>query len=46
MRAWETLPGVAITSTNLAVIAYGKKDFKAARRALERASQAAQHTTA
>jgi tetratricopeptide (TPR) repeat protein len=35
--------GIAITSTNLAVIAYGKKDFKAARRALERASQAAQH---
>src|SRR5258708_28816909 len=37
--------GIAITSTNLAVIAYGKKDFKAARRALERASQEAQHTT-
>jgi tetratricopeptide (TPR) repeat protein len=37
--------GVANTSTNLAVIAYGKKDFKTARRALERASQAAQHTT-
>jgi tetratricopeptide (TPR) repeat protein len=36
---------VAIASTNLAVIAFGKKDFKAARRALERASQEAQHTT-
>jgi tetratricopeptide (TPR) repeat protein len=37
--------GVAIASTNLAVIAYGKKDFKAARRALKRASEAAQHAT-
>jgi tetratricopeptide (TPR) repeat protein len=37
--------GVAIASTNLAVIAYGKKDFKAARRALERASREAQHAT-
>jgi tetratricopeptide (TPR) repeat protein len=37
--------GVAITSTNLAAIAYGKKDFKAARRNLERASQEAQHAT-
>jgi tetratricopeptide (TPR) repeat protein len=37
--------GVAIASTNLAVIAYGHKDFKTARRALERASEEAQHTT-
>ncbi|HET6217835.1 MAG TPA: tetratricopeptide repeat protein [Acidobacteriaceae bacterium] len=37
--------GVAITSTNLAVIAYGKKDFKGARRNMERASQEAQHAT-
>jgi tetratricopeptide (TPR) repeat protein len=37
--------GVAVTSTNLAVIAYGQKDFKTARRALQRAVQEAQHTT-
>jgi tetratricopeptide (TPR) repeat protein len=37
--------GVAVTSTNLAVIAYGQRDFKTARRALQRAVQEAQHTT-
>jgi tetratricopeptide (TPR) repeat protein len=37
--------GVAVTSTNLAVIAYGQRDFKTARRALQRAFQEAQHTT-
>jgi tetratricopeptide (TPR) repeat protein len=37
--------GVAVTSTNLAVIAYGQRDFKTARRALQRAIQEAQHTT-
>jgi tetratricopeptide (TPR) repeat protein len=37
--------GVAITSTNLAVIAIAQHDFKASRRALERALQAAQHAT-
>lgn len=37
--------GVAITSTNLAVIAYNRNDFKAARRSLERALQEAQHAT-
>jgi tetratricopeptide (TPR) repeat protein len=37
--------GVAVTSTNLAVIAYGQGDFKTARRALRRAVQEAQHTT-
>jgi tetratricopeptide (TPR) repeat protein len=35
--------GVAITSTNLAVIAIAYHDFKGARRAFERASQEAQH---
>jgi tetratricopeptide (TPR) repeat protein len=38
--------GVAITSTNLAVIGIAQHDFKAARRAFERASQEAQHATA
>jgi tetratricopeptide (TPR) repeat protein len=37
--------GVAVTSTNLAVIACGQRDFKTARRALQRAVQEAQHTT-
>jgi tetratricopeptide (TPR) repeat protein len=37
--------GVAVTSTNLAVIAYGQRDFKTAGRALQRAVQEAQHTT-
>jgi Tetratricopeptide repeat len=37
--------GVAVTSTNLAAIAYGQRDFKTARRALQRAIQEAQHTT-
>ena len=36
--------GVAVTSTNLAVIAYGQRDFKTARRALQRAIEEAQHT--
>jgi tetratricopeptide (TPR) repeat protein len=35
--------GVAITSTNLALIAYAQNDFKTARRSLERAWQEAQH---
>jgi tetratricopeptide (TPR) repeat protein len=38
--------GVAITSTNLAVIAIAQHDFKGARRAFERASQEAQHAIA
>jgi tetratricopeptide (TPR) repeat protein len=37
--------GVAVTSTNLAVIAYGQRDFKTARRALARAIQETQLTT-
>jgi tetratricopeptide (TPR) repeat protein len=37
--------GVAVTSTNLAVIAYGQRDFKTARRALQRAVHEAQRTT-
>jgi tetratricopeptide (TPR) repeat protein len=38
--------GVAITSTNLAVIGIAQHDFKGARRAFERALQEAQHTSA
>ncbi len=38
--------GISITSTNLALIAYVQKDFKNARRSLERAVAQAQNTTA
>jgi tetratricopeptide (TPR) repeat protein len=47
-RIYETLgdaAGVAITSTNLAVISIAQHDFKGARRGLERALQEAQHAT-
>jgi tetratricopeptide (TPR) repeat protein len=37
--------GVAVTSTNLAAIAYAQRDLKTTRRALQRAIQEAQHTT-
>jgi tetratricopeptide (TPR) repeat protein len=37
--------GIAVSSTNLAVIAYGEKDYKAARRYVATALDAVQHTT-
>ncbi|MGC2403774.1 MAG: tetratricopeptide repeat protein [Acidobacteriaceae bacterium] len=39
-----SMNGIVVASTNLAVIAYGQTDFKAARRYLEKAFEAAPHT--
>jgi tetratricopeptide (TPR) repeat protein len=49
MHVYEALgnsAGIAITSTSLAMMAAGKKDFKAARRSLAIALREAQHTNA